>query len=127
MNGQPSPADRFGNWVPKTEPIGESANDQAVGALTMFRFRTEYGASFELDKINTSNVAIADDLIAWLLNGGTCTVNTGDAGTRSYTTCSLKKGTTPTLRLTDRVNMEYTLTLELINQAGAQMVCFYPQ
>lgn len=69
---------------------------------------------------------IADRLVAWLLQGGTCTVDPGDyVGTPAYTNCSLMPGTTPQLVLSDRRELEYTLTLSLINLAGAQMTCRY--
>lgn len=132
-NGKPTPGDRFGNWVPSTMPIGESAVRQSDGATTMFVFRTDYGASFELSQIPVATtggvrlVDIADRLIAWLLSGGTCAVNTGDVGSSAYATCGLKPGTTPTLTFSDRKNLEYTLTLSLINLAGSPvaMLCHY--
>ena len=132
-NGKPTPADRFTGWVTKSLPVGDSANRQSDGALTRLRYRTDYGASFSLTMIPVATtggqrlVDIADRLIFWLLNGGTCTVNTGDAESNSYATCGLMPGTTPTLALSDKRNLEYTLTLDLINLAGSpvRMVCHY--
>jgi hypothetical protein len=132
-NGKTAPGDRFGNWVPITRPYGESAARQSDGAITMFLFRADYGASFELSQIPVLTtggvrlVDIADRLIAWLLLGGTCAVNTGDVGAASYPTCGLLPGTTPTLTMSDRKNLEYTLSLSLLNVAGSPvpMVCHY--
>jgi hypothetical protein len=132
-NQKPSPADRFSSWVPATIPYGESTTRQSDHATSMFVFGTDYGASFELTKIPVKTIGgvraidIAVRLIAWLLLGGTCTVNTGDADGNSYATCGIKPGTTPTLMLADKKNLEYTLSLSLINLAGAPvpMLCHY--
>jgi hypothetical protein len=132
-NGKNAPADRFSNWVTDSQPIGESAARQSDGAITMFRFRDEFGARFSLARIpvvTTGGVRLVDvaaRLVYHLLNGGTCAVNTADAETNSYATCGLKPGTTPSLELADPQNLEYTLTLALINLAGspARMVCHY--
>lgn len=99
----------------------------------MFRLRTDYGASFELRHIpiasvgGVRNVEVADRLIAHLLGGGTCTVNTGDSGSASYTTCGLMPGTQPTLTQMNVATLEYSLSLSLINLAGspAAMFCRY--
>lgn len=132
-NGKPTPGDRFSNWVVQTKPVGDTANRQSDGALMMFAFRTDYGASFELSQIPIATAAgvrmadVAARLLAWLLQGGTCAVNTGDVETNSYATCGLMPGTTPSLTLSDKKNLEYTLSLSLINLAGSPvaMVCHY--
>lgn len=132
-NGKPSPGDRFSGWAPKTLPYGESVNRQSDHALMLFKLGTQYGCTFALTQIPVATtggqrlVDLADRLIAWLLSGGTCTVNTGDVESNSYATCGLMPGTTPELALSDKVNLEYTLTLALINLAGSpvRMVCHY--
>lgn len=101
----------------------------------MLRLRTDYGARFELPHISSRRsggvapVDLADRLINHLLNGGTCSVITGDVLSSTYATCGLKPGTTPTLQLTNRRAIEYTLALHLINLAGSpsQMVCRYAE
>lgn len=125
-NDYPAPADRFGNWVPMTRPMGDSANTLATGALVMVRYRTDYGASFELAGIpvkassgGANLVAIADRLVAWLLQGGTCAVTTNDSLGSAYPTCGLWPGSTPSLTLSDRRNLLYTLSLQLINLAAS--------
>lgn len=67
----------------------------------------------------------ADRLVEWLLSGGTCQVDTGDYDGNSYATCSLMPGMSPSLVLTDKKLLEYTLSLPLINLAGARMRCHY--
>lgn len=132
-NQKPSPGDRFAMWTPQSVPYGESASRQSDGAITMMRFRDDYSVSFELPGIPSKAVAgvamvdIADRLLYWLLLGGTCSVQTGDAVSSTYATCGLKPGTTPKLTLSDRENIEYTLQLELLNIAVSpvRMSCRY--
>lgn len=131
-NGKTSPGDRFAGWTPDSQPVGESAAAQSGGAITFMRFRDDYGAKFSLPAIPStgasSALSIADRLRRHLIMGGQCVVETGDVASSSYT-CSLKPGTTPTLEMTDSENIEYTLTLHLINAAGSpvQMVCRYAE
>ncbi len=133
----PYPGNRFFNWTPISVPIGESAELQATGAILMFPFRYQYGASFELRSISSIGTGsplvapsdIADRLRLWLMNGGTCSVATGDSVASTYSTCGLMPGTTPELVLSDPGLIEYTLRLSLINLAGSpvRMVARYSQ
>lgn len=133
-NDYPAPADRFGNWTPMTRPVGDSVTTLASGALVMVRHRTDYGAAFELAGIpvkassgGANLVAIADRLVAHLLSGGTCSVATGDAGSHTYATCGLWPGSTPSLTLSDRTNLLWTFSVQVLNLAGSpvQMVAVY--
>lgn len=130
-NSKTTPADHFANWAPFITSVGDSAARQSDGAITMFRTRTDYGASFELRMIPSSGagskLTIAMRLIAWLQNGGTCAVTTGDAASSTYSTCGLTPGTTPQLVMSDKRMIEYTLSVSLINLAGSPvaMVCRY--
>lgn len=76
---------------------------------------------------NVSMVDVADRLVYHLLNGGTCAVYTNDVATSAYATCGLRPGTTPSLSLTDRRALEFTLSVDLINLAGspARMSAYY--
>jgi hypothetical protein len=132
-NAKAVPGDRFSGWVTTTKPVGDSAPRLSDGAITMIKFRDDFGASFSLTQIPVATVGgvrlvdVAARLIAWLMAGGTCTVNTGDVSGSSYATCGLMPGTTPTLQLTDRINLEYSLNVSLINVAASPvaMVCHY--
>ena len=131
-NGKPAPADRFANWTPDpSAPFGDPARRQSDGALTLMKLRDDYAASFELRKIPVRTtgglrlVDIAARLKYHLQNGGTCTVTTDDVENNSYATCQLMDGTTPSLVLADPAKLEYTLSLVLVNLAGAPMVCHY--
>jgi len=131
VNSKVAPGDRFANWTPVTRPFGESGPRQSDGAISMFVFRTDYGASFELPMIpsienaGVAMVDLADRLVAWLVQGGTCSVQTGDNDSNVYANCGLMPGSKPELKLTDKVLLEYTLSLSLINLSGARMVCRY--
>lgn len=130
-NGKPSPADRFTNWTPITRPYGQTVHRQSDRTPTFFQLGTQYGASFELRLIPQRTVSgsrlltIADRFIAHLVAGGSCTVNTGDVNTASYSGCYLMPGTEPTLNCADNNQLEYTLTVVLFNPAGTRMVCHY--
>ena len=133
-NDWPVPADRFSGWTPTPNPVGDGVNTLATGALIFFEQRTDYGASFDLENIpvkgrtaGTNYVAIAARLIAHLKRGGTCTVNTGDASSRSYATCGLWPGASPSLTMTDRKNLLYKLSLQVLNLAASPvaMDCVY--
>lgn len=133
-NNFPVPADRFSNWTPITRPYGDSSNRLSDGLTVMFKYRDDFGASFELAGIpvkaisgGTNMVAIADRLIAWLLGGGTCSVQCEDTPTSVYATCGLYPGTTPSLKMSNRQTLEYTLSLQVLNVAGSpvRMDCVY--
>lgn len=130
-NGKPAPGDRFANWTPFPEPIGDSSARQSDAAITMFVFRTDYCVRFDLPHIPStgasSKLSIAHRLIAHLIKGGTCAVNTGDVASNSYATCALRPGSKPQLALTNKRTLEYTLSLELINRGGAMMACRYAE
>lgn len=110
-------------------PVGESANPQASAQRTLFRFRTDWAVRFSLPKISsagaTSKLAIATRLAAHLNNGGSCTVNTGDAASSSYTMVLSAGATAGEPRLTDRENMEYTADFDLTSTGVAIPVCRY--
>jgi hypothetical protein len=47
-NVYPAPANRFSNWTPMSKPFGDAVNRLSDGGLVMMRYRTDYGASFDL-------------------------------------------------------------------------------
>ena len=127
-------AGRFANWTPMKRPVGDSVPRQSDGAISFFKFRTDYGASFEFTHIPIKSqtgavnyVTIADRLISWLMEGGQCAVYTEDTLASTYLTCGLAPGTTPSLKLVDRANLEYSLSLQLLNLAVSpvQMIAQY--
>ena len=80
------------------------------------------------DGLTTRMVDVADRLAYHLENGGTCEVDTGDYDGNIYATCGLAPGATASPPvLSDKKNLEYTLSLSLVNLAGspARMRCHY--
>lgn len=131
-NGKTSPADRFAGWTEMGSPVGDSAHRLSDAVLTMFRERDDFGASFELRMIPVAAVSgvrlveVAARLKYHLLNGGSCTVNTGDTASSSYT-CGLYPGSSPSLTQSNPALLEYTLSLQVVNIAGSpvRMICRY--
>jgi hypothetical protein len=126
---------RFQNWTPTTRPVGESATALGTGALTMFAFRTDYGASLDLEGLRGAARAeghptvtvldACDRLIGRLVSGGSVNVwpeNGVDANI--VYVCTLAPGSEPRLTPTDRARREYALSVAVINTAGARML--YP-
>lgn len=120
-------ASRFAGWVPLPRVVGPVAHALATGAMQRFRFRTDYGARFTMRDIPNSSLATAHRLIVHLLDGGTCTVTTGDSASRVYATCGLAPDTEPELVPQDAAQLTYALSLSLINLAGSPtaMLCVY--
>jgi hypothetical protein len=118
-------ASRFGNWTPFQRPVGAVATGLGTGARAMFRFRTDYGASFEMTEIPALNLAAALRLQAHLLDGGTVQVVTDDAFGRVYNTCCLAPDADVGVTLADRSDLVYTMTFTLINLDATPMLCDY--
>lgn len=124
-NGKPVPADRFTGWTPNSPVVKAEADSLGTGQPYPFVFRTDYGATFSLDKIPNTSQATVLRLIRWLEAGGVVTVNTGDAANRTYATCYMPKGAHPSFTLSDKRTLEYTLSLTLLNVAAADMLAVY--
>lgn len=124
-NGKPVPSDRFSGWTPGSLAIIAEVDALATGQPFPFVYRNDATATFSLEKIPNSSQATVLRLIRWLESGGVVTVNTGDASSRSYTSCYLPKGARPSFTLSDRRTLEYTLTLTLLNTAGTDMLAIY--
>jgi hypothetical protein len=124
-NGKPAPGDRFTAWTPFTAPIGPRYAALGTGVLFSWAHRIDYGASFQLVEIPRTSLDLVMRLVRHLIAGGVVTVNTGDSAARVYS-AGLRPETEPRLERSDRQNIEYTLSLELINRTGADMLCTYP-
>jgi len=107
-------------WTPDVEPIGPSAVTLGGGVTYLFPFRTDYTVKFTLPYISALEMTEVLRLKNWLLNGGTITVFTGDLAARLYT-CRLRPGTIPQLTQ-DPQEMEFALSLELLNTVAAPLV-----
>lgn len=123
-NGKPVPGDRFTAWTPFTQPIGPRHAALGTGIVFSWAHRTDYGASLQLTQIPRTSLDLVMRLVRHLIAGGAVTVNTGDSATRIYS-AGLRPDTEPVLERSDAQNIEYTLSLELINRGAADMLCTY--
>lgn len=117
-NGNATPGDRLAGWTPGDADEGERAVGLGTGATHAFPLRTLEAASFTLEDIPAASLGIALRLKRHLLNGGVCTVATGDSAGHTYPGCGLAPDTTPEIRQTDRVECRYAMTLALANLAA---------
>lgn len=124
-NGLPAPLDRFRGWTPDAPLVKAESASLATGQPYPFVFRTDDVVSFTLPRIPNTSQALALRLIKWLGGGGVVTVNTGDAGSRVYSSCYLAPGATPRLSLADPVLLHYELALTLLAPSGGPLICVY--
>lgn len=120
------PANRFNNWTPKPAKIGERRHAVGDGTRYQWSHRTDYGASFQLDGIanSSTNQDKLQDFKLWADAGGTFTVTTTDSSSNVYTTCGMAPGAVVEI-VPDRKRKSLSLVLDVINLAGAQMICAY--
>lgn len=134
-NGKPVPGDRLAAWTPLVKTIGpEGGNPVALGSGITYGWehRIDYGVRFQLQYIPMASLRDVVRLMRWLLRGddlptagdGVVILNTGDQYGNSYS-CRIWPGSEPELEQSDRNQIEYTLTLELLNMGGDIMVCSY--
>jgi hypothetical protein len=116
---------RFANYVPFTRRIGDTAIALGTGARTMFTFRVDYGASFEMREIHNTSLNVVMSLIRWMQNGGVVTIDVGDGVNGPYTNCVLASDGDVTISMQDNVELTYTLSVSVINLNAADMLCAY--
>lgn len=123
-NGWPAPANRFANWTPDAVPVGPRAVALGTGLTSQFQFRVDYLAAFEIDKLVSTDLSVAQRLKLHLLGGGQCTVATEDVSSNSYT-CVLAPGTVPEITFSDRKRLRYSMRLAVKNTSAAHLLCQY--
>jgi hypothetical protein len=124
-NSLAAPADRFAEWVPV--PRIQGAYAEAIpGALHAFVFAQLYDVRVTLDKIPDASQDTVARFVRHLMNAGTVSITTGDAGARTYGKCQMVKGETPELAF-DGELMEWavTVTLRDVSAAPTEMLCIY--
>lgn len=125
-NSKPAPADRFTAWNPESGAVGPRVHALADGAPYVYAFRTDYLVSFQIVGIPNDDMAKMLRLQRWLYAGGSVTLTTGDASSRTYT-ATLGVGGGVTIERTDATHLEYTMTFtKLRNASAADMLCLYP-
>lgn len=116
---------RFRSWEPWQRPAGEGAWALGDGRHYRWRFRTDYGASFELPGIQGEDVDLAMRLQDHLMGGGVVAVYTEDASGNNYTNCYLAPDGEVAIELEDRPMFEYVVRLSVVNLSSAAMLCEY--
>lgn len=118
---------RFASWTPRNIPIGPRETSLGTGQQYMFRFRTDFLASFSIEHIPMASLDIVARFMEHMYRGGTCAVYTEDLAARSYTTCGLAPGSDINVQSEDRTEQWYRLDLMLINLAVSPttMLCVY--
>lgn len=127
--------DRFAAWTPMSRDVGVREENPFTGAVVFWRYRTDFGAAFELRGIRPapqagilpagdSPVIVADRLCQHLNAGGLVTVETENAVATAYT-CRVMPGAEATLALESAAAREYTVRLALVNVGGAPMYVPY--
>jgi len=120
-------ASRFSSWTPRNMPIGARETSLGTGQQYMFKFRTDYIASFSIDHIPMSYLSTVVRFMEHMYNGNTCAVYTEDDASRSYATCGLAAGAEISIQSEDRSEQWYRLDVTLINLAASptMMLCAY--
>ena len=125
-NSKHVPADRFANWTPITPQTASEAVGLGTGDTHVWRFRQNYGASFDLPMIPVADTDLVLRLLRHLQAGGEITVNTGDAQGRSYDCKRFPGWEIPEgPDFTDNRMLEYTLTLKVKHTLALDMICNY--
>lgn len=114
---------RFDNWMPMQEDIGARTVNVGQGLTFLFKYRTDYTATFEMSSMSPASLSLAQRLKVWAESGGQFTVNTQDRQLNSYI-CVLK----PKAQISwtfDRTNLVYTIAIAAKNTLTGVMACLY--
>lgn len=114
----------LGNVAPDVVKIGDGVEALANGARYFFEFRRDYLAEVTVAPLGPNQLVTALRLKEHLLEGGTCTLMTGDKDYAVYT-CRLAPGTDPVVALTDRQTLDYEFRAVLKNTADAALTVRY--
>lgn len=119
---------RFSNWTPDPTPIQDEAERLGSGVIDTFEFRVAQRVTFTITVPNT-DMAVLNRYVLHLRRGGICTVNTTDAGTRSYADMGLVAGSVPQIVRAHAQFLDYDLTVSLEYKGASVpaggLVCIY--
>jgi hypothetical protein len=121
-----TPADRLMSFEPDVRVVGQRRTLLASGAPRVWAYRTDFVASFELRDIPNTTMEAALAVLAHIASGGTFTVHTDDAAARSYPNCVLAPDADPpSLKLSDKQALRYSVAVTALNLDGAPLVAIY--
>jgi hypothetical protein len=113
-NGLTLPGRRFTNWTPDTLRISDRRTALGSGVTYEYVYRQDYVASFQIEHIPVTSLPTVIRWKNWALQGCEFLVYTEDTQNRFYI-CRLVPDTTPTIEMSDREALEYTLSLEVMS------------
>jgi hypothetical protein len=116
-NGKDGPGSRFSQWTPSIDRIADRRFALGTGIAYEYLFREDFTATFQIEHLPLSELQDASRFTRWALQGNTFTVNTQDKTNKVYV-CRLRPDTVPSLTMTDRVLLEYTLDLSVISASS---------
>lgn len=115
----------FNNWTPDVTDVGESVVPVGNSRTFFFAYRQDYIAAFDIANIANSELGLAMRLKSWLVRGGVVTINTQDSASRVYTSY-VAPGTVPKLAFSDSTELEYTLSLVVVNNTAEEPLLYTP-
>jgi hypothetical protein len=113
-NGLTLEGRRFANWVPTVVRVSDRRTVLGTGKTYEYVYRTDYVASFQIEHLKATDMATVMRWKIHAMKGCEFVVATEDDASRTYT-CWLRPDTEPTIELTDRTNIEYTLSVEVMS------------
>lgn len=115
-NGLTLPGRRFSNWTPDTVRIADRRTALGSGITYEYLYRQDYVASFQIENIPVTDLPTVIRFKNWAMKGCEFYVYTEDTQNRFYL-CRLRPDTEPTLEMSDRTTLEYTLSMEVMSAA----------
>jgi hypothetical protein len=113
-NGLTLPGRRFTSWTPDTIRIADRRTALGSGITYEYLYRQDYAASFQIEHIPVTALPTVIRWKNWAMKGCEFWVYTEDTQSRFYL-CRLRQDTTPTIEMSDREALEYTLSLEVVS------------
>lgn len=125
-NDKAGPGSRFSQWTPSIDRIADRRFALGTGIAYEYLFREDFTASFQIEHLPLAQLANAARFTRWALQGNTFTVNTQDKTNKSYL-CRMRPDSVPTLTMTDRVALEYTLDVSVVSASSPKvfLACEY--
>jgi hypothetical protein len=126
-NSKPGQGGRFMSWTPRSVPYGDADSALGTGQRSMFTFRTDYMASFDMPGIPNTDMEKMLRLQLHLYAGGQVEVATDDNASRTYNTCCMAEDSQVEIDFSDSTFIEYTMRFLLLNVDASpdHMLCIY--
>jgi hypothetical protein len=107
---------RFNRWKMMPKIQGEAAEGVGDGVGYIWKHRTDYVASMEL-QIAHSDGALLHEFLEWAGEFRRFTIETDDADDNTYDECQIKVGTEADVSPPDPETLDYVLSMTVTNVA----------